>query len=187
MALSISGYAGLLLAKLQAQSYNGHSFNGPRLSEFCTAVATGVVSISTGLTGSIAGPAKIGASAGVGITCDPSNIASIIKAQAVAAFGQEGPVLQQFCNAVGEATQEHFAGADLASDANGAAQFPSFSGASGAMASAIESAAGFTGVFWPDFALAIATGICQEIGSGGVGTLSGASGDGTGSGVVTIS
>lgn len=189
MGLSISGYDSLLKSKLQAQSYNGHFFNGAKLPEFTLAVATGVINTSLGLTGQINSPANIGSSSGVGITISDFNISNQIKIECVAAFGQEGPVLQQFTDAVGEATQEHFALAALTSDTNGSAIFPAFLGVKSAMATAIENAAPtFAGTFWPDFCQAIANGICDEIGNNGTGTLSGATGTpGAGGGVVNIS
>ena len=95
--------------------------------------------------------------------------------------------LQQFCQAIGEATQEHFALATLSSDTNGTAQFTSFLGAITSMKGLIVAAAPvFVGSKWPDFAEAIAFGICTEIGNNGIGSLSGAVTPGSGSGVVTI-
>jgi len=186
MALSIPGLAGLLQTKLQAQQFNGHFFNGTMLAPFCLAVATGVVTISQGITGIIASPSLVGSSSGTGIFFSGSGIASVIKSTAIPLFGQEGPCLQQFCTAVGEAVEEHFQQADLSSDTNGSANFPAFSGNILAMSALIESSAPFTGIHWPNFALAIATGVCQEIGSNGISTLSGAATPGTGAGTVTI-
>lgn len=186
MALSISGLAGLLQTKLQAQQYNGHSFNGTMLGPFCLAVATGVVTISQATTGIIASPSLVGASSGTGIFFSGSGVASIIKSTAIPLFGQEGPALQQFCTAIGEAVEEHFQQASLSSDTNGSANFPAFTGQISAMAGLITSSAPFTGVHWPNFALAIATGVCQEIGANGTGSLSGAAAPGAGGGTVTI-
>lgn len=186
MALSIPGLAGLLQTKLQAQQYNGHNFNGTMLAPFCLAVATGVVTISQATTGIIASPALVGLSSGTGIFFSGSGIADVIKSTAIPLFGQEGPALQQFCTAIGEAVEEHFSQASLTSDTNGSATFPDFSGKITAMAGLITSSAPFVGIHWPNFALAIATGVCQEIGSNGTGSLSGAAAPGAGGGTVTI-
>jgi hypothetical protein len=64
--------------------------------------------------------------------------------------------------------------------------FPLFLGAIEQMASAIQSAAPFTGSQWPNFAKAIAAGICTEIGTNGMGTLAGAVAPGSATGIVTI-
>ncbi len=186
MALSIPGLANLLQTKLQAQQYNGHFFNGSQLGPFCLAVATGVVTTSLATTGLIASPSAVGASSGVGIFFSGSGIASVIKSTAIPLFGQEGPALQQFCNAIGEAVEEHFQTANLSSDTNGSATFSAFTGKINAMASLITSSAPFTGVHWPNFTLAIATGICTEIGTNGTASLSGAAAPGAGGGIVTI-
>ena len=188
MALSVGGYDTLLKSKLQAQSFNGHFFNGALLPVFTLAVATGVVTTSLTATGIIASPDKIGISSGTGISFGSAPISAQIKSECIAAFGQEGPVLQQFTDAIAQATQEHFALASLTSDTNGAATFSSFSGLKAPMAAAIQAAApSFVGTFWPAFCTAIANGICDEISSNGTGTLSGAVGDGVGAGVVIIS
>jgi hypothetical protein len=188
MALSVAGYDALLKSKLQAQSFNGHFFNGTLLPVFTLAVATGVVTVSLTATGTISSPAAVGASTGTGMDFGDGPISAQIKAECIAAFGQEGPVLQQFTDAIGQATVEHFALASLTSDTNGAAEFPVFSGLKAPMAAAIQAAAPtFTGTFWPAFCVAIANGICDEIANNGVGTLSGATGSGTGAGIVTIS
>lgn len=188
MALSVPVYDSLLKSKLQAQSFNGHSFNGAKLGEFTLAVAIGVVNTSLTVTGIINTPVNIGSSTGVGITFSDVSISAQIRSECIAAFGQEGPVLAQFTDAIAQATKEHFALADLSSDANGDAEFPDFSGVKSAMASAIQAAAPtFVGTFWPAFCTAIANGICDEIANNGAGTLAGATGDGTGSGNVTIS
>jgi len=186
MALSVSGYNSLLLTKLQSQSFNGHFFNGARLPEFTLAVATGVVNTALTVTGQVTSPSNIGMSSGVGITVSDAAIAAQIRSECIAAFGQEGPVLQQFCQAIGEATAEHFANATLSSDTNGPATFALFATVNNAMASAIQSAASFNGTFWPAFCTAIANGICDNS-ANGTGTLSGASGDGVGPGIVIIS
>lgn len=186
--LSIPVYAALIQTKLQAKSYMGHFFNGSMLPVFTLAVATGVVNTALTLTGTIASKSNIGTSSGVGIMFSDANVSSNIRTAAISLFGSEGAALKDFCDALGDATKTHFAIATLASDTNGSAMFSSFSGAINAMTSAIIAAApSFTGPQWPNFARAIATGICQEIGSNGTGTLSGAAGTGTGSGVVTIS
>lgn len=188
MALSVAGYNALLIGKLQAQSFNGHFFNGTLLPVFTLAVATGVVTTSLTATGVIASPDKVGASTGVGISFGDAPISAQIKSECIAAFGQEGPVLQQFTDAIAQATVEHFATADLASDTNGDAAFPAFSGLKAPMAAAIQAAAPtFSGTFWPAFCVAIANGICDEIANNGAGTLAGAVGDGVGAGIVTIS
>lgn len=186
--LSIPAYTALIVSDLQSKSYMGHFFNGSMLPVFAMAVATGVVNTSITLTGAISGGTNIGTSSGVGIMFSGSNVSQGIRTAAVALFGGEGAALKDFCDALGDATQTHFLAATLASDTNGTAHFPSFSGAISSMTAAIIAAApSFNGSQWPNFAKAIATGICQEIGSNGTGTLSGATGTGTGSGVVTIS
>lgn len=186
--LSIPVYAALIQSNIQAKSYMGHNYNGSMLPVFATAVATGVINTSIALTGIISSGTNVGSSTGVGIMFSGTNVASDIKTAAVSLFGSEGPALKDFCDAMGAATQTHFAIADLASDTNGTSLFPSFSGAISTMTAAIVAAAPqFVGSQWPNFAKAIATGICQEIGANGTGTLSGAVGTGTGGGVVTIS
>lgn len=186
--LSIPVYAALIQSDIQAKSYMGHNYNGSMLPIFTTAVATGVINTAITLTGTIAGGSNVGSSSGVGIIISAANVSSYIRTAAIALFGSEGAALKDFCDAMGAATQTHFAVAALASDTNGTAQFPSFSGAINMMTAAIIAAAPqFTGSQWPNFAKAIATGICQETGTNGTGTLSGAAGTGTGGGVVTIS
>jgi len=187
MSLSIPTYAALIQSNLNSKSYMGHHFNGTMLPVFALAIATGVINISVTLTGLISGGTNIGTSTGTGIFFSDSNVSSDIRTAAISLFGREGPALKDFCDAIGAATQTHFTAANLSSNTNGTAHFPSFSGAINSMTAAIVAAAPqFTGSQWPHFARAIATGICQEIGSNGTGTLTGASGPGTGSGVVTI-
>lgn len=188
MGLSIPTYASLIQSNLNAKSYQGHNFNGSQLPTFALAVATGVITTSLSLKGIINSPSGTGSSSGVGITFSGTNISADIRTAAIGLFGQEGPALKDFCDAIGNATQTHFAQAALSSDTNGTAKFPAFSGAITTMATAIQNAApAFVGSQWPNFALAIATGICQEIGSNGTGSLSGALGSGAGGGVVNIS
>ena len=185
--LNIQAYTALILADIEAKSYQGHNYNGIMLPVFALAVATGVVTTSLTLIGTISAPALIGPSTGVGIVFSGANVSAIIRTTAIGLFGQEGPALKDFCDALGLATQTHFALASLASDTNGSAIFPSFSAAVAVMAAAITAAAPtFVGIQWPNFAMAIATGICQEIGANGMGVLSGAAGTGTGTGIVTI-
>lgn len=187
MSLSIPTYTSLIVTTLQSKSYQGHNFNGSMLPTFALAVATGVITTTLTLTGIIASPTGSGSSTGNGIFFSGTNISADIRAEATALFGQEGPALKDFCDALGQATQTHFTQAFLTSDSDGPATFPSFLGAISAMSLAIQNAApSFQGSQWPNFALAIATGICQEIGSNGTGTLSGAGGSGSGTGVVTI-
>lgn len=189
MALSPDVYAATLLAKLKAQSYNGHAFNGAMMPDFCKAVGVGVVTTTITVTGVIAGPANSGSSSGVGISgFSATAIAGLIQSTAKALFGSEGPALYQFCKAVGDATVEHFALATLSSDANGSAQFPSFAGKIAPMASAIQAAAPhFKGALWPAFTTAIATGICTTVAGSGMGSLSGAAGPTPGGGSVVVS
>lgn len=173
MALSIS-----VLASTIQSNLSGYGYNGSKMSEFCTAIATGVVNTAKSLTG-IGTLTGTTASSGVGIVVSGSNIANTIKSQCISAFGHTGTELQNFCTAIGNAIQTHFALASLASTGNGGCTFPSFSFAIAAMASAIQAAASFTGVKWVDFCTSIATGICNETGSNGVGVLSGSTGGGT--------
>lgn len=186
--LSIPALKGLIQSNLMAKSYNGHSFNGSELPTFALAIATGVVNTALTLTGQVTSPALIGVSTGTGIIFSGSGVGSGIRTAAIGFFGQEGPVLADVCDAIGNAVQAHFATASLLSNTNGPAIFTSFSGATNAMAGAIQAAApNFIGSQWPNFAKAIATGVCQEIGSNGTGVLSGAAAPGAGSGVVIIS
>lgn len=180
MALSVSAFAAALQNALAADGYNG-----PQLSTFCTAVATGVVNTATGLQGTVTGSGA-GGSTGTGITCSGMNIAANIKTQALS-YWPGGSELQKFCTALGSVTQAQFALASLADTKNGTATFPAFSGAILTMASAIQAASGFTGTEWAHFCTAIATGICQEVGSNGTAILSGASPGGSGTSPVTIS
>lgn len=182
MTLSITIYATLI--KSNIQSALGSS-GGGSLDAFCTAVATGVVNTAIGLTGQIAAPAGTGASTGTGITLSGSGVASGIIAAKPGSW-PGGSQLSPIATAIGNATATHFGSAILTSDANGTAAFASFLGAISSMASAIQAAASFSGGEWANFCTALATGICNEIGNNGSGTLSGAAGPGAGSGVVTI-
>lgn len=185
MSLTIPAYYKALYGALSGSPYN---YNGIKLSEFCTAVATGVVNTSTGLTGQIGSPSNTGSSSGTGIIFSGSNVAGLIQSKATTLFGQAGSELSNFCTAIGSVTQSQFALAALSSDANESATFSSFTGAEATMASAIQSAApSFTGNQWANFCTAIAHGICHEIGLNGSGSLSGALGPGVGTGVVSIS
>lgn len=182
MSLSVSAFASDLQGRLGARGYSGS-----KLGDFCTAVATGVVNTALGLQGLIATGANTGVSAGTGITITGSNISATIKAQALGQW-PGGVALQPFCDDLGATCQAQFALATLASTTNGTATFASFSGAVSSMATAIKNAASFTGAEWQHFCTAIATGVCQEVGAHGTGTLTGAGGPGAPANVpVTIS
>lgn len=184
MALSESVYSNLLYTKLHAQWPNGYY-----LKEFCDAVGHGVVGQTILQTGQIAGPVNLGPSSGVGIvTISATNIANIIYTTCEYLWGSKGPALYSFCLAIGETTVEHFATANLSSDANGTSHFPSFAGAINAMANKIEEYPHWAGrSYWIRMCTAIATGVCSEVAANGTGTLSGASAPPPGSGVVAIS
>lgn len=185
--LNIGAYSALLEAKIKSKSYNGFYYNGSMLPIFTLAVATGVVNTSLSLKGIISAPLLVGPSTGIVINFSDSNISQTIRTTAISLFNSEGAALKDFCDAIGDATKTHFLLTSLTSDTNGSAKFPAFSGAINQMTAAIIAAAPqFKGSQWPNFARAIATGICQEIGSNGSGTLIGASGTGTGSGIVNI-
>ena len=186
--LNIATYSALLQAKIQSKSYNGFHYNGVMLPVFTLAVATGVINTALTLKGVVITPVLLGPSTGIGINFSDSNISQTIRTTAKSLFGSEGAALKDFCDAIGEATKIHFLTTTLSSDTNGPAKFPAFSGAVNLMTLAIIAAAPqFMGSQWPNFARAIATGICQEIGSNGAGTLAGATGLGVGTGIVNIS
>ncbi len=185
MALSIPAFSSALKAEFQSK-FSG----GSQLTKFTDAIATGIVNTTVGLTGQIGIPAKSGSSSGVGILSLVSgDMADDIVSTASASFGQVGGSMQDVADAIADIVVAQFsANIDLSSDANGACTFASFSGAISSMASAIENAeSSFTGPHWGNFTTAVATGVCNEVSLNGAGTLSGASGGSTGSGVVTIS
>jgi len=168
----------------------GMGYLGPMLPVFTLAVSTGIVTTSIGLTGQVTTPVLVGVSAGVGIIgISSSNIATTIVDTGKTLFGTDGgSELRNFADAIGSVTVSQFALATLASDTNGSATFSSFSGAIDSMRDAIVAAApGFTGPQWENFAEAIATGVCTEIGAAGTGVLAGAAAPGAGSGTVIIS
>jgi hypothetical protein len=187
--LNINTYSDLLKTNIEQKSYKGHFYNGPMLPDFTLAVATGVVNTAVTLTGLVTIKVNIGVSAGVGILFSGTTISDTTRMTAIQLFnGNEGGALKDFCDAIGAATATHFTNAVLVSDTNGAALFPTFLGATNVMADAIVKAApNFKGSQWPNFAKAIATGICQTIGTNGTGILLGAVGTGTGTGIVLIS
>lgn len=187
MPLLIPTYTTLLMNKMSSLSYEGHAFNGPMLLPFCTAVATGVTQTVLTLQGQVVAPALLGPSTGAGIVVSGSMISQLMLNKAKQLFNGEGPVLQKICDAIGETTQMYFMMATLISDTNGPVLFPRFINTIQIMKSNIINAApNFKGEKWPDFAEAIATGICQATGSNGTGVVAGAVIPGTGSGIVFI-
>lgn len=183
MALSENVYSALLYSKLQPKYPNGY-----RLKEFCDAVGHGAVNQAILQTGIINSPSNTPFSSGVGIlTISATNIADIIYATCQALWGSYGPQLYTFCLAIGETTVEHYALANLTSDTNGTATFPSFAGAISPMAALIEQHPSWAGrPFWIKMCTAIATGICSETAANGTGILTGASLPPPGGGVVAI-
>jgi len=183
MALSVSGYKSLLDSELASFGYNG-----PELSTLTDAIATGVITTILTLPGIISSPVLFGPSVGVGIVgFSASGIESLITSTGTSLFGQAGTELPNFGTAIGNATVTHLALATLSSDTNGTAAFPLIAAATSVMKAAIIAAAPtFTGPEWPNFAEAIATGICTEVGSTGIGILTGAILPGTGAGIVLV-
>lgn len=184
MALSIASFSSALETEIKTKVAGGSS-----LSVFTNAVATGVINTTIGLTGQITTPAGVGTSSGTGITgLTGSSISGDIVSTGSSLFGQAGVSLADMGDAIGAVVVAQFsANVDLTSNANGDCTFASFLVAITSMTSAIQAAAGgFSGPQWGNFATAIATGICNDIGNNGVGSLSGAGGGGPGSGVVTI-
>ena len=183
MPLSGSTLGTLLKTNIEAKLGGG----GGEMTKFTNAMGNGIVDAAIILTGTITVPAGAGASAGTGITGFTSAAISsgiVTKGQS---FWPGGGSLSDIADAIGDSVVTHFAGATLASDANGACTFASFTGAVSAMATVIEDAeTSFTGPEWGNFCTAVAQGICDDIGANGAGTLSGAPGGGPGAGVVTI-
>ena len=185
MSLSIGTLDSLLQAELG-------SYSGPELPTFTGALAKGFVDSMLILNGTVASPSGSGPSTGTGITVGAAAITSTIKSECITLFsadpnyGGEGPALQDFCDAVGQAISTHALAATLSGSTNGTVTFPAFSGAISAMSAAMQAAApSFTGTYWAGFCTAISTGICSAFASSATGSLAGA-GAGTGSGVVTI-
>lgn len=194
MALNPLVYSGILETALATTpitvgitTYPG--FVGLSLPIFCTAIGTGIIGTTLTLQGQIATPTGTGVSTGIGITFSGTNIATNIVNKAKMLFNTTGgPALQPLATVIGTTLQSYLvSNTVLTSDADGTAHFTSFTSAINTMASAIQSATVFTGPQWAHMCTAIAYGICTEIGANGSGTLLGATGPGTGTGVVIIS
>lgn len=188
MALSESVYARLLEQKIRALKFRGRAVGGYYLAELCDAIGYGVVTETKALTGIIGSPSNTPSSSGVGIlTISATNIADIIYTTCGMLWGTKGPLLYPICLAIGETTVEHFALANLSSDTNGTAHFPSFGGAISPMAGLIEGHPRWAGrPYWIKMCTAIATGVCSEVAANGTGTLTGATLPPPGGGIVAI-
>lgn len=190
MSLSASVYSALLEFKIRELRFRNRNVGGRYLSEFCRAVGTGVVTETKILTGQIVSPSQSGSSSGIGIlTIDAGRIADRIRDKVLELWQRSrgGELLYPFCLAIGETTVEHFALAQLTSDANGTAHFPAFIPAIPTMAELIRQQPFWAGrPYWIHMCTAIATGICEEVANNGTGTLTGATNPPTGSGVVDI-
>jgi len=198
MSLSGSAWSADLFGIL-----SGMGMTGPNLMDFTDAVGIGstthvvgkaFVTVDVGLT------AGSGSGIGTGITgIVGATVASAIFSDAVAAFGQSGPSLQDICDAIGQALVTEMGSASLTSTHS-----PVFLGAGTITAgsitvsgspwgSSVQSAApSFIGPSWADFAGAIGTGSASGFSSAtGSVVISGAPppfpapGGGSGSGTIS--
>lgn len=187
-------------ADLFAQ-FSGIGFIGSELNSFTSFVGNGSAlhvigkTFTTMDTGAIPGA---GTGAGVGVTgISASNISDNIYSLAVQSFGQAGPKLRDFTDAMGRACVSALALATLISVDTpvfagvGTIDVGSISVNGAAWGSSIQTqGASFQGSQWPNFTTAIGTGMAMEVIAAGTGTLTitgspfstptGGSGTGTG-------
>jgi hypothetical protein len=169
MPLITSAWSGLLLTQ-----FSGIEFSGPKLPDFCNAIASGSTqhligrkfdTIDAGLTIG-AGPSP---GTGIGVIGIVSSIVSAkIYDTAKSAFGQAGPKLMDTCDVIASVLVTQMSLATLTSThtpvflGSGTVTPGSINVDGGAWGSAIQNAApDFQGSMWPAFANAIGVG-CAE-------------------------
>jgi len=189
-------------ADLYAQ-FTGIGFDGAQLSNFTSFVGNGSAnhvigqSFMTMDTGVVAGS---GMGTGMGITgISSSNISDNIYSLCVQSFGQAGPKLRDFTDAIGRACVTALGQATLMSTdspvfaGTGMIDIGSITVSGDAWGSSIETqGASFVGSQWPNFTKAIGQGQAMEVLAAGTGTLTitgtgspGSPGTGTGTGTIS--
>ena len=199
MALSASVLANLIETTFRAPPYNA---NGTNLSRFCLAISTGVVNSIVGksfITVDVGSVAGVGVGAGIGISGLVSNT---MQTTALNTMTRQGPNAAKTMKVIMDSVVTHLGSATLVS-----ADTPVFVGAGtitvGSIAVNVSemqnniliqlNGQGASGSNRSNLALAIATGIVNEILAAGTGTLvitgtpSGTPSPGVGAGTGTIS